>query len=237
MLQANVQRILDVLQPEHLVIDIGGWAMPFNRANYVIDILDYDTRGIFGSQGPETEHFSRETWLVRDICDKTPYPFPDKFFDFVVCSHTLEDIRDPLWVCSEIVRIGKRGYIEVPSAESEIAFGVENKHYAGRHHHRWVIDIEDGKLLFTHKSHNIHTIWQYHLPRRFYQKLPPEKRVQYLFWEDSFPFQENVLLSSEQVGKFYAERVRALNAYPEVRYAVETMRTGVKKYLKRMQRS
>jgi hypothetical protein len=32
----------------------------------------------------------------------------------VICSHTLEDIRDPLWVCSEMIRIGKAGYIELP---------------------------------------------------------------------------------------------------------------------------
>lgn len=237
MLQANVQQILEVLQPEQLVLDIGGWALPFNRANYVIDIEGYDTRGIFGSQGPEEEHFTRQTWITRDLCDKTPYPFPDKFFDFVICSHTLEDIRDPLWVCSEITRIGKRGYIEVPSAESEIAFGVENKRYAGRYHHRWVIDIQDGEIIFTHKHHHIHSSWQYHLPRRFYHGLPPEKRVQYLFWEGSFSFRENIMLSSEAARKFYFDRVRALNAYAESRYSMEKLRSSVKKHLSRVLRS
>src|SRR5689334_14191060 len=115
MYEPNVSEILRQLQPNDLVLDIGGWARPFNRANWVMDAESYDTRGYYGksrpAQGGDHEVFTRETWVQRDICDKAPFPFPDKHFDFVICSHTLEDIRDPLWVCSEILRVGKRGYI------------------------------------------------------------------------------------------------------------------------------
>jgi ubiquinone/menaquinone biosynthesis C-methylase UbiE len=50
-------------------------------------------------QGPLPEGFTRDTWVQRDICDHEPWPFEDRQFDFVVCSHTLEDVRDPVWVC------------------------------------------------------------------------------------------------------------------------------------------
>ncbi len=60
---------------------------------------------------------------MRDICDHEPYPFGDQEFDFVICSQTLEDVRDPIWVCSEINRIGKAGYIEVPSRLEEQSWG------------------------------------------------------------------------------------------------------------------
>jgi len=43
-----------------------------------------------------------------------------KEVDFVSCSHVLEDLRDPIRVCEEIVRVGKRGYIEVPSKTAEL---------------------------------------------------------------------------------------------------------------------
>gem|GEM_PF-6800036 len=32
-------------------------------------------------------------------------------FDFVVCSHTLEDVRNPGRGCEEILRVGKAGYL------------------------------------------------------------------------------------------------------------------------------
>src|SRR6516164_2319087 len=101
------------------------WACPFNRANYVLDVEPYETRGFYTTfggpafQGPEREQFTKETWFQRDLCERKPFPFRDKELDFVICSHTLEDIRDPLWVCSEMIRIAKRGYIEVPSRIAE----------------------------------------------------------------------------------------------------------------------
>ena len=113
MYRLNVNRILAMLKPTDVVLDIGGWACPFNRANYVMDAGPFATRGYYrtvglpGSQGGDREHFTEGTWIQRDICSKEPYPFADKSLDFVICSHTLEDIRDPLWVCREMVRIGK----------------------------------------------------------------------------------------------------------------------------------
>lgn len=115
MYEPNVSLILEKIGPEDVVLDIGGWACPFNRANYVMDVQPYETRGFYrtiglpASQGGALEHFSKDTWIRRDFCDREPYPFGDKSIDFVVCSHTLEDIRDPMWVCSEMVRIAKRG--------------------------------------------------------------------------------------------------------------------------------
>jgi len=89
--------------PDDLVLDVGGWARCFNRANHVTTssrssgtaALSGDARS--GPQGGPVEHFTAETWVARDICDHTPWPYADKAFDFCVCSHTLEDIRDPLW--------------------------------------------------------------------------------------------------------------------------------------------
>ncbi|HWE39009.1 MAG TPA: methyltransferase domain-containing protein, partial [Isosphaeraceae bacterium] len=99
-------------------IDVGGWACPFNRADWVLDSEPFESRGYYatvglpGSQGGDREHFRAATWVQRDICEHTPWPFPDRFFDFSICSHTLEDVRDPLFVCAELIRVSKRGYIE-----------------------------------------------------------------------------------------------------------------------------
>ena len=120
-MREHAELILQKLGANDLVLDVGAWASPFNRAQWIIDSQPYDTRGFYASfggprsQGGCREWFTPGTWVQRDICEHHPWPFNDRQFDFVICSHTLEDIRDPLWVCSEIIRVGKRGYIEVPS--------------------------------------------------------------------------------------------------------------------------
>ena len=207
MLAQNSQPILERLESTDLVLDIGGWGHPFNRADYVLDLEPYETRGYYNRTfarnkpippiGGSVEHFSRETWIQRDICDKMPYPFADKQFDFVTCSHTLEDVRDPLWVCAEMIRIGKAGYIEVPSRIWESCRGMEPG-IAGLSHHRWLIEIAGNSLRFLPKLHRIHN-WRYSLPKSVLRGLSETESVQWLVWEDSFEYSEVVLHGDAQL--------------------------------------
>src|SRR5882757_1051667 len=127
MLPAATERILASLPKDAVVLDVGGWAAPFNRADWVLDLMPYDTRGAMGSYGPRTEHFSRRTWVMRDICDHRPWPFKDDQFDFAICVTTLEDIRDPIWVCKELSRVARAGYVEVPTIEHELIYNVDGR--------------------------------------------------------------------------------------------------------------
>jgi hypothetical protein len=194
--EPNVERLVAELSPDARVLDVGGWACPFNRAQWVLDAEPYETRGYYSTiggaryQGPETEWFTRETWVQRDICDRTPWPFTDKFFDVAVCSHTLEDIRDPLWVCSELIRVARRGYIEVPSRVFESSLGAERPTQAGLSHHRWLIDIDDDRIRFLPKYHMIHSSWRFHLPASLLRSLSREECVQWLWWRDAFDYEE-----------------------------------------------
>ena len=49
-----------------------------------------------------------------------PYPFADKEFDFLICSHVLEHLDDPVHACVEFSRIAKAGYIEVPYGSVDV---------------------------------------------------------------------------------------------------------------------
>ena len=198
MLESSVERILSLLTPNDVVLDIGGWACPFNRANYVIDAEPFETRGYYStigrpaSQGGSTEYFTKGTWIQRDVCERTPYPFKDKEIDFVTCSHVLEDIRDPLWVCSERVRIAKRGYIEVPSRLAESSRGWESPRTAGLTHHRWLIDFKDSspQITFLMKHHLIHSERRFSFPPSFFRSLGPDQMVSTYFWDHTFEFSE-----------------------------------------------
>ena len=159
VLASNVTRLVRELPANALVLDVGAWASPFNRAQWILDAEPFETRGYYAtfggpaSQGGAREWFSKATWVQRDICASEPWPFADKQFDFVICSHTLEDIRDPLRVCSELTRVGKAGYIEVPSRAFESTRGVERPNTAGLSHHRWLIDIDGDEIRFLQKYH------------------------------------------------------------------------------------
>ncbi|MGI8845859.1 MAG: class I SAM-dependent methyltransferase, partial [Thermoleophilaceae bacterium] len=143
MLESSAARILANLGSGDLVLDVGAGANPFERADWVIDLWPYGKRGIYGRQDRAAERFSEATWVLHDICDPGPWPFADDQFDFAVCSHTLEDVRDPVGVCAELSRVARAGYIEVPSRLEEQSLGVQGP-WAGWGHHHWLIDPIDG---------------------------------------------------------------------------------------------
>ena len=120
ILRSNLPRLRDLTAAAERVLDVGGWYSPFNLATHVIDLQRYETRRTGEALDPEdAERFSADTWQIADVC-VSPWPYPDKFFDFVICSHLLEDVRDPLSVCRELCRIGRAGYVETPSRLREI---------------------------------------------------------------------------------------------------------------------
>ena len=221
MHQPNADLILNRLAPTDRVLDIGGWGRPFRRANYVLDQEPYETRGFMGmpAQGGEREHFTRDTWIQRDICSRQPYPFADRELDFVICSHVLEDVRDPLWVCAEMLRIGKAGYLEVPSRVAESCRGVEPR-MVGWSHHRWLIDIDPGgagqpaSVRFLMKYHTIHSHWRLSFPRRFLRRLADEDKVQWLFWDGGFELSEAVLHGPATMEAHLAAFVERVHPYP-----------------------
>jgi len=218
MLAKNSDLVMSRLKASDVVLDVGGWAHPFNRANYVMDAEPYETRGYYNRTfarnnpfppiGGTVEHFNKSTWIQRDICSREPYPFADKQIDFVLCSHTLEDVRDPLWVCSEMIRIARAGYIEVPSRLWESCRGAEPG-IAGLSHHRWLVEIEDGLVRFIPKYHRIHN-WRYSLPASLRRRLSEDESATWLFWTDSFRFLEVTLHGEDHLLELqkYVDRVQ-----------------------------
>lgn len=228
MLKENEEKILKELKSHDIVLDIGGWDKPFNRANYVLDIHPLKTRGFHGSQGGSKEFFNKKTWIVQDVNSKDRLPFRDNQFDFVICSHILEDIRDPIWLCSEIMRIGKAGYIEVPSMKVELTKGVMDESYAGYYHHRWLAEIKSNKVIFRFKPHFIHNNKRFHFPKRFLNRLTEKDKVNFLFWNKKFQAEERIQISRDKFEEFiysyikreyskkyfyfFLDRITALNA-------------------------
>lgn len=198
----NVAAVLARIGEGDRVLDVGGWWKPLNRANYVVDLLPYETRGGGGRIGPSLERYTADTWVQFDICE-TPWPIPDKSFDFVYCGQTLEDIRDPIAVCKELSRVAKRGYVEVPSVWIECTYDIDvgplTPQYPGYEKHRWLVFEEDDGLLFVPKQ-----IWLSlinFLPRKETNRWRHDQRIwtTAVHWEGSIAARELTFSGQEQI--------------------------------------
>ena len=139
MLESSASAIAQRLDADALVLDVGGAARPFPRADWILDLIPYEARGQLGWDGDRrAERFGPDTWVQRDICDREPWPFADRQFDFAICSHTLEDVRDPVWAARELQRVAAAGYIEVPALREELTYGIQGP-WVGWGHHHWLV--------------------------------------------------------------------------------------------------
>lgn len=118
-----------------LIADFGCGHFPNKHANVLIDqatSLDIQ-RGGFRIRKTGSSAFNNIDLNVF------PYPFPDKHFDFLICSHVLEHLQDPVRTCSEFSRIAKAGYIEVPFYCVDLY--IRNNDTI----HRWLCAYDQGK--------------------------------------------------------------------------------------------
>jgi len=124
------------------VVDVGGsmggWSSP------VVDcIIDFNDP----INNSEILHFKCDITNPSSWLEILNYVEKNGKFDFCICSHTLEDIMNPVFVCEQICKISKEGYIAVPSKYKELYRFETNHKYRGYIHHRWIFNIENNKFI------------------------------------------------------------------------------------------
>lgn len=158
-----LQAALDELPPGAPILDCGGWFAPLSAATHVVDLMPYETRrGRLELGTLPGEAFTRDTWYQADfLAQDFRLPFPDKFFAFSHCGHTLEDLADPAPLLRELVRVSRRGYLLCPSRLSEQTAGSSNRitHCQGYAHHHWIVDTVDGRPVFSAKPDSLDGAW------------------------------------------------------------------------------
>jgi hypothetical protein len=207
MLLKNLELVLAGLPDDARVLDVGGWGAPVNRATHMLDLMPYETRGGMpvGSFGEGPERFTRDTWLIRDMCDREPWPYADDYFDVSICVMTLEDVRDPIWVCQELSRVARRGYIETPSLLGELKWrDVGDSGFVGHQHHRWFVhmDSDRSEAVFTHKTHAVHAEPRLRIPPDAAAQLSVEEQCQGMLWEGAFTAREEVVIGPHALDRY-----------------------------------
>lgn len=207
----HLERLRELCSGAERVLDVGGAGAPCTWATHQIDLLSYDEAVALdwqkGSWGDGELRCVRENHLQFDICDR-PWPYEDDFFDFVVASHVLEDIRDPLGVVREMSRVGKAGYVEMPSRLREsfaktrffrLRRALGRIPDIGYDHHRWFVEAEGSHLRFTPKSFLIMTRSEFHFSRtEFPNKFSREQGSTAVFWEKELTAEEVVIIDRSE---------------------------------------
>ncbi len=227
---ATFNELPTLIKPDDLVLDVGGGIKPLSRADYVLDFLSWDQRRLVEpwlSEVWPARRFAEERWVQWDICSRKPWPFKDKQFDFVLCKGTLEDLRDPIWVCEEMIRVARSGYLETPTRIIESMLGVERSRYCGHSHHHWFCELTGDGIEFTFKHAQVHVYSRFHLTvgpdwfrgrrdhhwgeifdslhqvfavvNRWFREVNPKYVTQGMYWIDSFACRENVLVDKGEV--------------------------------------
>jgi len=122
---------------DDLVLEVGSGDNPVPRSDVLSDkFLGYT---------PDRE--GREIYIDRRpfiVCDAHKLPFKDKFFDYIIARQVLEYIDDPDKFLHELIRVGKRGYIEVANGLREVLYDWDARNY--------VVSMDNqGKLIIRRK--------------------------------------------------------------------------------------
>ena len=190
----TVELTTSILSPSAKILEAGGWFIPFYKATHVVDLMPYETRGGVLHLDPlPGERFSKSTWHQVDFLKpRFKLPFPDKFFDFSVCGHTVEDLADPSGLLDELLRVSKAGYIETPSRLSEQTIGVRDRmtNAQGHPHHHWIVESENNHLLLSRKDASLlGSLRQHAVPLRTYESIvakKPASPIMSFYWDGDF---------------------------------------------------
>lgn len=184
----------------YTAIDVGASAMywSYPECKFVADVVDIQKEG--------TTFFKVNLEDKNSWFELLKYVELNGKFDFSVCSHTLEDVFNPIDIIELLEKISVRGFIAIPSKYDEYSI-LYNNTYRGNAHHKQFFDIKDECLIVYPKFSWSET-----------DKRSDEIVAQYkggelsLFWEEKIPvkiFGKEKPFSGDQelINHFYNELI------------------------------
>jgi ubiquinone/menaquinone biosynthesis C-methylase UbiE len=192
-----IEKILSE-NPDWKILDIGCGYGANKYATTISDIMDL------------SDHYKDKSFIK--ITEKK-LPFKDKEFDFVIASHVAEHVEDISYFLNELSRVGKKGYIEVPTRlEDNLVF--ENKKA-----HIWhlVFDDVNNQINISKKQQYFEPVLTVGTIKKLNEYFR-ESLVIELSWEDSIKFNmvEDNLKAPVKISilnllkKYISKRIRLL---------------------------
>ena len=107
------QVIAELIEKDKKVLDVGcadGTLMKFLKDNKNINI-----RGLEISKDKVQKCIAKGLTVIEGNAEKDLIQFPDKSFDYVVLSQTLQAFLNPELVINELLRVGKKAIVTIPN--------------------------------------------------------------------------------------------------------------------------
>ena len=197
--KTHIEKILSQ-NPNWKVLDVGCGYGANEYATTISDILDL------------SDHYRDKTFVK--ITEKK-LPFKDKEFDFIIASHVAEHVEDTSFFLNELSRVGRKGYIEVPTKlEDNLVF--ENKKA-----HIWHLLFDDvnNQLNISKKIQYIEPVLTVSTIKKFNDYFR-ESLIPQLWWEDSIVF--NIVENNPKI----LEKISTLNLFKK--YLSKKIRSIIK---------
>ena len=105
--------IADLIEKDKRVLDVGcadGTLMKFLKDNKNINI-----RGLEISKEKVQTCIAKGLTVIEGNAEKDLKQFPEKSFDYVILSQTLQAFLDPELVLNELLRVGKKAIVTIPN--------------------------------------------------------------------------------------------------------------------------
>ena len=160
--------------PNWKVLDIGCGYTANENATVVSDVQDLS-------------NFYKNKKFVK-ITEKK-LPFKDNEFDFVITSHVIEHVDDFKFFISEIERISKKGYIELPTKLGD------NLVFENSNDHLWMFEYDDNSniLLASKKQEFIEPFVSVSTAKKL-EKIFRQSLILEIIWSDKIDYK---ILSNE----------------------------------------
>ena len=170
----HVLKILKENQNNWKILDIGCNIAPVEFAQTVADVQNFSKF---------YEGKNKKFVLIND----KKLPFSNNQFDFVYASHVIEHVEDLSFFISELKRISRKGYIELPSIlEDNLVLSTNSSD-----DHKWMFKFDDvEKVLLVEKKKQLiepfitHGVLFDSLRKNFRSSLVLE-----LYWENEINYE------------------------------------------------
>jgi SAM-dependent methyltransferase len=109
------------------VLEIGPGGNPHPRADVFLEKI-YSSEQEYSRQRGGIGRAIDNDGMINGkkvvLYDGNSFPFADKCFDYIICSHVLEHVSDPEGFMNEVFRVGKKGYFEYPRIYYEYLYNI-----------------------------------------------------------------------------------------------------------------